>query len=30
MVLCTLMDWSNAIGVGSFFSVLDLLDFCIA
>ncbi len=30
MVLCTLMDWSNATGVGSFFSVLDLLDFCIA
>ena len=30
MVLPTLMDWANATGVGSLFSPLDFLNYCIA
>ena len=29
-VLRTLMEWSNALGMMSFSSILDFLDFCIA
>ena len=30
MVLRTLVDWANATGVGSLFSPLDFLNYCIA